>query len=184
MATIYAGLGDTYGTSKNDSIYGSHLRDYIDGGRGNDWIQGNRGNDRVYGWTGNDTIWGGSGDDIIGGDGGRDVLTGHGGDDLFEFEKKPSRSNVDKIMDFNVKDDMFALDTGVFKGVKAGGTEMKSGAFWVGAQAHDSDDRIIYNKDTGAVYYVPDGTGSRSAIQFATISENLKLTYRDFYMFS
>ena len=36
---------------------------------------------------------------------------------------------------------------------------MSSSAFYVGAAAHDSTDRIIYNSDTGALSYDPDGTG-------------------------
>jgi len=57
---------------------------------------------------------------------------------------------------------------------------MSSSAFYVGAAAHDSTDRIIYNSDTGALSYDPDGTGSAAAVQFAELSTKLALTNLDF----
>jgi Ca2+-binding RTX toxin-like protein len=182
MAVIYAGSGDTTGTTRNDEIYGDSSDNAIDGGAGHDWIQGNRGDDSLWGWTGNDTIWGGSGDDFILGEAGRDVLTGYGGYDAFVFTHKPAKSNIDTITDFSVKYDTFVLSTAIFKGVGAANRDMKASAFWTGTKAHDADDRIIYNKDKGALYYDPDGTGSKSAVQIATIDKNLKLTYKDFYI--
>jgi len=181
MATIYAN-GDTTGTSRADDIYGSAGADSIDGGRGNDWIQGNRGNDDLWGYAGNDTIWGGSGNDFILGEAGRDLLTGHGGYDDFVFSVAPSRSNVDTITDFSVRYDTIILSTAIFKGVGSAGRTMKASAFWTGTAAHDSNDRIIYDKGTGSIYYDADGTGSRSAVEFAKVDANLKLTYKDFFM--
>ena len=57
---------------------------------------------------------------------------------------------------------------------------MSSSAFYVGAAAHDSTDRIIYDSNTGALSYDPDGTGSAAAVQFAELEPGLALTYRDF----
>jgi Ca2+-binding RTX toxin-like protein len=181
MAVIYAN-GETIGTTRNDEIYGSAGADAIDGRGGNDWIQGNRGNDSLWGYTGNDTIWGGSGHDFILGEAGRDTLTGHGGYDSFVFTRAPSRSNVDTITDFSVRYDTIVLSTAIFKGVGVAGRDMKASAFWTGTAAHDANDRIIYDKGTGSVYYDPDGTGSRSAVEFAKIDANLRLTYKDFYI--
>ena len=181
MGTIYAN-GDTIGTSGRDEIFGSAGADQIDGRGGSDWIQGNRGNDSLWGHTGNDTIWGGSGNDFILGEAGRDLLTGHGGYDAFVFTHKPSSSNVDTITDFSVRSDTIVLSTAIFKGVGAAGRDMKASAFWTGTAAQDTNDRIIYNKATGSVLYDPDGTGSRSAVEFAKIDANLKLTYKDFYI--
>ena len=41
---------------------------------------------------------------------------------------------------------------------------MKASAFWQGAKAHDSNDRIIYNPKNGIVYYDSDGTGAKEAV--------------------
>ena len=41
---------------------------------------------------------------------------------------------------------------------------------------------MIYNKKTGALFYDQDGNGSHGAIQFATLSKNLKLTHKDFFV--
>ena len=57
---------------------------------------------------------------------------------------------------------------------------MSSSAFYAGAAAHDSTDRIIYNSNTGALSYDPDGTGAAAAVQFAELSPGLVLTYQDF----
>lgn len=181
MAKIYAN-GDTTGTSGRDEIYGSSGDDAIDGRSGNDWIQGNRGDDFLGGYNGNDTIWGGSGDDLIMGEAGRDLLTGHGGYDAFLFNVRPARSNADTITDFSVRYDTIVLAPAIFKGVGAAGRDMKASAFWTGTAAHDSNDRIIYNKAMGSVLYDPDGTGSRSAVEFVKIDANLRLTYKDFYV--
>ncbi|MBF9195587.1 calcium-binding protein [Microvirga terrestris] len=181
MATIYAN-GDTLGTASRDEIYGSSGADQIEGRGGNDWIQGNRGHDVIFGDTGNDTIWGGSGNDLILGGAGRNMLTGHGGNDVFVFNQALSSSNVDTITDFSVRHDTIILTPNVFKGVGVSDRDMRSSAFWTGESAHDANDRIIYNKGTGSVYYDPDGSGSRAAVEFAKIDANLKLTYKDLYV--
>jgi Ca2+-binding RTX toxin-like protein len=76
-------------------------------------------------------------------------------------------------------DDTIDLENAIFTAFRSSGT-MSSSAFYVGAAAHDSTDRIIYNSDTGALSYDPDGTGSAAAVQFAELSTKLALTYQDF----
>lgn len=88
-------------------------------------------------------------------------------------------SNIDKITDFSVVDDTMRLENAVFKAFNWTGT-MSSSAFYAGAAAHDSTDRIIYNNSTGALSFDPDGTGSATAIQFAELSPRLALTYQAF----
>ncbi|MBJ6124377.1 calcium-binding protein [Microvirga splendida] len=181
MAIIFA-KGDTLGTARSDKIYGTDGGESLIGLGGNDWIQGNRGKDFLWGGAGNDSIWGGSGDDFIVGGTGRDLLSGYGGRDSFVFDWAPSRSNVDRITDFNARYDTIVLSTAVFKGAGGANRDMKASAFWVGTAAHDASDRIIHDRAAGALYYDPDGTGSRAAIQFAKIDANLRLTYKDFFM--
>jgi serralysin len=47
------------------------------------------------------------------------------------------------------------------------------------ALAADADDRIIYNKSTGALFYDPDGKGGTAAIQFAKVVANAVLDHTD-----
>ena len=49
-----------------------------------------------------------------------------------------------------------------------------------GTDNWEHTDRIIYDSSTGALSYDPDGTGSAAAVQFAELSPDLALTYRDF----
>ena len=57
---------------------------------------------------------------------------------------------------------------------------LAAGAFHTGSAAADADDRIIYNKATGALSYDPDGTGSAHPTQFATLPTGLSLSHANF----
>jgi Ca2+-binding RTX toxin-like protein len=56
------------------------------------------------------------------------------------------------------------------------------GAFFRSAAgvAHDADDRIIYDTDSGFLSYDADGAGQDAGIQFARLSTNLNLSAADF----
>jgi len=154
---VYAGSNTLNGTSRSDVLKGYG---------GNDKIYGHDGNDFLFGGTGNDTLYGGK------------------GKDAFVFDTKPnSRTNKDAIKDFKVVDDTVRLDNAVFTKVGKNGT-LKSSAFWANntGKAHDKDDRIIYDKDSGVLYYDADGNGKGSAVAFATISKKLAMTNKDFYI--
>ncbi|MFL5188623.1 MAG: calcium-binding protein, partial [Microvirga sp.] len=152
-------------------------------GSGNDWVYGDAGNDRVYG---------GSGDDVVNGGSGNDRLYGGIGSDAFVFNTKLGSANTDRkvnfdtITDFSVKSDSLWLDNAVFKKLGSG-TLSNPGAldkefFVVGSKAHEKDDYLIYNKKTGVLSYDADGSGSKEAVEFAQLSKNLKLTYKDFFV--
>ncbi|WP_198411763.1 FG-GAP-like repeat-containing protein [Microvirga flavescens] len=139
----------------------------------NNVITGNAGANRINGGTGNDTINGGLGNDR---------LTGGSGSDKFVFNTTLNKySNVDTITDFSVKYDTIYLENAIFTKLGKNGT-LRSGYFWIGTKAHDGDDRIIYNKGTGALYYDPDGTGRAAMVKIASLSKGLKMTYADFYV--
>nr|WP_246728332.1 calcium-binding protein [Microvirga terricola] len=134
--------------------------------------------------TGNalaNTLVGNAGSNRLSGGGGRDILTGGAGKDTFVFDVKLSKANLVQITDFNVKDDTIQLAKTIFSKIAKKGT-LASGAFWIGSKAHEADDRIIYNKKTGALLYDADGSGKGAAIQIATISKGLGLTHKDFFV--
>jgi Ca2+-binding RTX toxin-like protein len=57
---------------------------------------------------------------------------------------------------------------------------LKKGAFFAGDKAHDRDDRIIYSKKAGALFYDADGIGTSGQVHFATLSKKPALKYTDF----
>ncbi|MCG7392417.1 calcium-binding protein [Microvirga sp. ACRRW] len=150
-------------------------------------IFGADGADRLFGLNGNDVLRGESGNDVL--DGGllSDTLTGGLGRDMFVFSSKPTKTNIERITDYNVKDDTIWLENAVFKALGKKGTitspaALKSGFFYSGSAAHDGDDHVIYNKKTGALYYDPDGIGGAAQVKIAALAKNLALTAKDFFL--
>lgn len=147
-----------------------------------DSLAGENGNDRISGLGQDDTLWGEGGNDTLIGGAGNDALIGGAGKDVFVLDTKPNvRSNVDTVYDFSPKDDTVHLSRKVFTKLPKKGA-LSKGAFWIGDHVHDANDRIVYNKKTGALFYDPDGTGRAAATQIATLQKNLKLTYHDFFV--
>ncbi len=80
-----------------------------------------------------------------------------------------------------VIDDTILLDNLIFESVGGDGA-LALGAFYGSAAgaAHDADDRIIYDADSGGLSYDADGAGDVAAIEFAQVSKNLNLSASDF----
>jgi len=168
------------GSNIGNEIIGHAGTNTIKGLGGNDLIKALSGNDRIYGDSGSDTIYGGAGNDRLYGGSGT-------GRDVFVFDTKPSKSaNVDRIYDFNPKYDSIWLENAVFtklgKGALSKPVKFKSDMFVKNASAKDREDRIVYDGKTGALYYDPDGIGSKAQVKIATLNKNLKLTYGDFFV--
>jgi Ca2+-binding RTX toxin-like protein len=145
---------------------------------GNDVLRGDNGLNGIYGGPGRDTIYGLGGQDALAGGTGNDKLYGGKGQDNFIFDTKPNTTtNIDKIMDFKAVDDMISLASRHYKKISVGG--LKEEAFHLGKKAHDADDRIIYDKGTGSLYYDPDGTGSAARIKFAVLANKATISHID-----
>lgn len=176
MATGAAAIGLT----------GNAFANILSGTTGANRIAGGDGTDTLKGLSGNDTLLGDFGNDRLYGSSGRDTLAGGKGRDIFVFDTKANKkSNLDKITDFSVRDDTIWLENTLFKvgkGSASKPTKMSKKMFWSGTSAHDSDDRIIYNKKNGVLYYDSDGTGGRKAVEIAVLKKNLKMTYADFFV--
>ncbi len=135
-------------------------------------IIGNAGANKIGGLGGNDMIFGLEGND---------VLTGGTGADVFFFNTiLNAASNLDTIADFNVVDDTIRLVHTTFTTLGLGA--LPAAAFWssTAGTAHDDSDRVVYDTDSGGLFYDADGNGAGAAIQFATVGIDLALTSADF----
>jgi len=158
---------DLAGTSSKDQYFGTRFDDKLAGADGRDLLSGEAGRDTIHGGTGNDKLYGGRGQDV------------------FVFDTPPNKTtNVDRIVDFNPRFDAIWLEDSVFTGL--GGSvstpvKFKPDMFVKGTKAKDRQDRIIYDSETGALYYDQDGTGSKAKVKIAALPTKLKLTYNDFF---
>ena len=132
--------------------------------------------------TGNSSgnvVYGNVGNNVLNGGGGNDELVGDLGQDSFLFDTVLDVViNVDVLSDFNVADDTIQLENTIFGAFAAG--PLADDRFVVGTAAQDANDRIIYDVDTGALFYDSDGTGAASAVQFAELNPGTALTHLDF----
>lgn len=149
---------------------------------------GSAGNDTIKGGSGKDKLGGGAGDDILWGQGGNDTLTGGAGRDVFVFNTNPGKGNIDKIADFSVKGQIDSLwfDHTVFKTLGKGSVlkpgKLNKAFFTTGDKALDGNDHLIYNKSTGALFYDPDGTGTKPAVQIAILKAHLNLAAKELFV--
>ncbi|MGD9917046.1 MAG: calcium-binding protein [Paenirhodobacter sp.] len=127
-------------------------------------------------------LTGNAGNNVIAGGLGRDMLTGGAGRDAFLFNTALSTANADRITDFSVADDTIRLDDAVFTGLVRG--RLPGTAFTANETglATDALDRIIYETDTGRIWFDPDGTGAESRVLVAAVDIGLALTSADFYV--
>lgn len=153
------------------------------GSTGANVLRGNGGNDAIRGGGGADTLDGGNGRDTLDGGMGNDKLKGGAGADSFAFSTKLSPANIDLIQAFNVAADTIRLDNAVFASLATG--KLLNGAFAANAQgsAADRGDRIIYDTNSGELYYDSDGNGAGLRVHFATLTPGLALTAADFFVF-
>jgi Ca2+-binding RTX toxin-like protein len=147
-------------------------------------VIGSGGSDTLSGNSAANTIVGGAGNDALNGQGSKDILTGGAGADTFIFNTALSATtNVDNITDFSAPSDTIRLENAIFTKIVAAGA-LTSAQFYKSTTgvAHDKDDRIIYESDTGKLFYDADGNGAGASVQFATLSTGLALTSADFYI--
>jgi Ca2+-binding RTX toxin-like protein len=113
-----------------------------------DSMSGNGAAQNLTGQSGADTLWGA---------GGIDTLWGGNGGDFFVF-REMGTANADRISDFVSGTDELHLDGSVFAGIG-------SGFFAANASgtAQDANDRVIYDTETGRLYYDADGSGGGAA---------------------
>ena len=151
------------------------------GASGNNTIHGGNYDDVLSGLGGNDTLIGGAGDDWLAGGGGLDNLTGGPGSDTFVFNQALVAGNVTTVVDFSHGIDSISLSLDIFTAAGPAGA-LNADAFFVGAGAHDANDRFIYNSANGNLMYDADGTGAQTATTFAVLATGLPLSASDFLL--
>ena len=156
---------------------GSAYADRLTGDGTNNILQGGSGGDVLSGNAGADTLVGGAG---------HDTLTGGTGADRFDFTVSLSAStNVERITDYSLTDDLMRLDNDVFTAFVTENVALDASAFYSGSgivTAHDADDHIIYNTTTGNLYYDPDGTGGTGSTLFAFVTGAPALNAGDIFI--
>ncbi len=128
----------------------------------NQWLQGNAGANRLDG------------------KGGSDTLSGEVGPDTFVFSSTLGAGDIDAILDFNEAEDQIELKATIFNTLSVGGLSANAFASNSSGTASDAEDRIIYDTNSGALYYDADGIGATAALQFAQLSAGLGLTFGHF----
>ncbi len=142
-------------------------------GAGHSSGKGNSAGNVITGNTGNNSLDGGLG---------RDILSGGAGKDIFLFNSiLNATDNIDQITDFVAADDTIQLENSIFKALGLTGTlAAKAFAANTTGKAMDSQNRIIYETDTGKLFYDADGSGAGVASQFATLDTKPVITAADF----
>ena len=96
---------------------------------------------------------------------------------------RPRKNEIDKILDFKVKDDGIWLDDAVFrklgKGTEASPKPLNKAFFTVGTHARDKNDYLIYDPAQKTLFYDADGSGHGAAVAVVTFSLKQKLTAAD-----
>lgn len=123
------------------------------------------------------SLIGNAGANRLNGLGGNDTLNGGAGADVFVFTSTLGVGNIDRILGF-VTADQIQIDNAVFVGLTAGaltGFAANATATAIGAAA-----QVVYETDTGALFFDSNGTGAGGRTQFATVDIGVVLTASEF----
>ncbi len=184
----------------NDKLDGGTGNDLLDGGTGDDELKGEDGDDSLLANDGNDSLDGGNGNDFLRGDNGNDVLTGGDGNDVIRggigsntltgglgadiFEMDEPGVGPDTIEDFNSSfDDIYFYSFPNIDLSNGSGSPISNNQFRLGSTALDSDDRLIYDRSTGGLFFDQDGIGELNQTLVATLSNKASLSASDIYVF-
>jgi Ca2+-binding RTX toxin-like protein len=131
----------------------------------------------------NNTVYGNAGNNLLNGGFGNDILRGGAGQDTFLFNTGLASINIDTITDYNVAADTMRLENAVFAAVA--GTGVLTAAQFArntSGVAQDLNDRIVYEIDTGRLFYDSNGSAAGGHVQFAALAANLGITNADFFV--
>ena len=125
-------------------------------------------------------VIGNAGVNRLDGKAGSDVIAGGAGADVFVFTTGPGASNIDLITDYSVADDRIEIDNAVFAGLAAGALGVAAFASNITGLATTATQRIIYETDTGFLWFDADGNGAGARVQFADLTGGLAMAASEF----
>ena len=164
------------------TVAGQHLPtqqgDLIRGRGGGDAISGLGGDDIIFGGKGLDRLIGGTGDDTLVGGKGKDVMVGGSGADVFVFKENLVNAKDDSVKDFTASEDFIQVKLGSLN-LGAEQSIIDDSFFIFAGEAMTASTRIVYDRSTGALWFDPDGVGSRSAVRFAVIGADHDLSFEN-----
>lgn len=171
---VYIGIENLDGSSFNDTLYGDNAANVL---QGNSYhVAFDIDQDKLYGRGGNDVLKGWAGNDLLDGGTGKDTVTGGVGLDKFYMTTAADTStNCDTITDFNVTDDTIYLSRTIFTAIaQSTNTTLQLKFYWESTTgtAHDADDRIVYETDTGILRYDSNGSLAGGNIQQIAVLSN------------
>lgn len=155
------------------NLTGNNIAQAVTGNAAANNLMGLGGGDRLFGLGGADHLDGGTGNDTLSGGLGRDVLQGGVGLDAFVFNVAVGAVNADKINGYVVADDRIHLDDVAFGALAVGALAAVNFAANLTGLAVRATDRIIYETDTGNVFYDADGFGGAAAQVFVNVGANV-----------
>ena len=126
-------------------------------------------------------IIGNAGANRLNGLGGSDTITGGVGGDTFIFNAALGATNIDRITDYNVAADRIEIENSVFIGIANGALAASAFTANLTGIAADLFDRIMYETDTGFLWFDRDGSGTAfGRVQFADLADGLAMTAGEF----
>jgi len=168
ITVTYAGGNRLEGRGGNDTLIGA------DGESETNILLGEDGNDSLVSVGAFDTIDGGAGDDTLSGSREGAQLAGGAGADSFLFGGQSDWAGFDTIPDFASGQDRIRLDARSLPELGASGALSSNDArFHAAAGAtsgHDADDRLVYDTQSGMLYFDPDGDGTAEASAIVRLS--------------
>jgi serralysin len=162
-----AGLAEDLGT-----------RNRLEGGAGNDTLVGEAGIDLLLGEDGNDSLLGGADVDDLRGGAGADSLAGEAGNDKLLGGTGAGRflfggpgEGRDVVKDFTEGEDLLVLSAAGFGGGLVAGGPLDPDAFEANntGKATDADTRVVWEADSGRVWWDADGSGDAGRVLVAIL---------------
>ena len=179
VVTELASAGtDTVFASLLSYTLGANLENLTFDGSGNFTGTGNTLANALTGGDGDDTLSGLDGNDWFDGGEGSDILIGGLGSDSFYFDLT-GELNADLISDFDSATDTILLEADVFGDGGDLGALLEA-AYGEGTSATTAEQRIVYDRDTGNLYFDEDGNGAIDPVVFARLTSGTQLDHSDF----